>query len=247
MIICTAGALLCIFYYLVLVIRAGIRADFAWIWLAAAAGLGLLAFAVSYDQHHPGFFPEWLKWFVGVGLAAGFLLFILLLIPILRGMTGKGRPNLEYVVVLGAQVRGVQPSRVLKKRLDAAAQYAENNPDTILILSGGQGEDEEISEAECMRRWLLKKGTVKNPIILEDRSVSTRENLVFSHGLTGCGKCSTGILSNNFHVTRALLLAKKYGYENVCGIAAPSDPIMQVHYVVREVFALVKERMLGNI
>ena len=245
--ICTAAALLCIFYYLILVIRAGIRADFAWIWLLAAGGLGIFTLGMHYEKSNPGFFPEPLKWAAAIIVAAGVLIFLILLIPVLLGMTKKGRPSLDYVIVLGAQVRGTRPSRALKKRLDAAAEYAGRNPDTIIILSGGQGEDEEISEAECMNRYLAEKGTVSNPIVLEDRSVSTRENLIFSDQLTGCRNRSVGILSNNFHICRAILLARKCGYEDVCGIAAPSDRIMQVHYVVREVFALVKERALGNV
>ena len=70
---------------------------------------------------------------------------------------------------------------------------------------------------------------------------------MFSDELTNCAKARTGILSNNFHVYRAVKLAEKLGYEAAEGIAAPSDAIMQVHYVVREVFALVKEKIAGNL
>ena len=84
-------------------------------------------------------------------------------------------------------------------------------------------------------------------MILEEASTNTRENLELSHEQTGCGKKHTGILSNDFHVYRAVRLAEKLGYEQAEGIAAGSDPVMQVHYVVREVFALVKEKLVGNL
>ena len=78
-------------------------------------------------------------------------------------------------------------------------------------------------------------------------SSHTKENLEFSNELTGCADAGTGVLSNNFHVYRAVKLAQKLGYRQAEGIAAPSDPVMQVHYVVREVFALVKEKLKGQI
>lgn len=98
-----------------------------------------------------------------------------------------------------------------------------------------------------MRRYLTERGIPKERLILEETSTSTKENLEFSDALTGCGKKRTGILSNNFHVYRAVLLAQKLGYEHAEGIAAASDPLMQVHYVVREAAALLKEKLMGNI
>ena len=73
------------------------------------------------------------------------------------------------------------------------------------------------------------------------------ENLKFSDEMTGCKEKKTGILSNDFHVYRAVRLAKKLGYVSPEGIAAQSDPFMELHYIVREIFALVKEQLKGNI
>ena len=69
-------------------------------------------------------------------------------------MKAKGIENLDYIVVLGCQVKGTKPSKALKYRLDTAKEYMQANPETIAVLSGGQGKMEEISEAECMRRYL---------------------------------------------------------------------------------------------
>ena len=112
---------------------------------------------------------------------------------------------------------------------------------------GGQGTGEDISEAACMKAWLSERGIKEERMILEDKSASTRENLIFSDQRTGCAGENVGIISNNFHIYRALRLAEAWGYEQAEGIAASSDPIMQPHYVVREVFALVKECISGNI
>ena len=245
--VCTTAGVLFVIYYLILVIYAGITADFAWIWLLGAAALFGAAFLIRYGKSHPGFFPGWLRYAVAAVVIAGLILFFSICGRIIQGMTWKGDANLDYVVVLGAQVRKDVPSRALKKRLDEALSYAEKNPETILILSGGQGSGEDITEAQCMKEYLIAQGISEKRMVLEEKSTSTKENLAFSHELTGCADSPTGIISNNFHVYRAVKLAQKLGYTSPQGIAAESDPIMQVHYVVREVFALVKEMIKGNV
>lgn len=245
--LCFGTACLCLLYYVILVLYSGITTDFAWIWIAGSAVLGVLGLAIRYEGFHPGFIPAWLRNGFVIVLAVVFLLFVFLCGKIIRGMTMTGEPDLDYVVVLGAHVKGTVPSRALKKRLDKAAEYADENPDTLLILSGGQGTGEDITEAECMRRYLVEHGISDTRLILEEKSTDTRQNLIYSHEISGCGSANTGILSNNFHVYRAIKLAQKQGYTHARGIAAPSDSLMQAHYVVREVFALVKEKLAGNI
>ncbi len=164
---------------------------------------------------------------------------------VIRDMTLQPRQNLEYVIVLGAQVRGTQPSRALRKRLDCALEYAQNNPNTVFILSGGQGSDEEISEAQCMYTYMAEQGMDTNRLRMEDRSTSTKENLRFSAELLDKEKNHIGILSNNFHIHRALLLAAEEGYHQVYGLPAPSDTVMQLQYVVREICALMVIQIRG--
>ena len=98
-----------------------------------------------------------------------------------------------------------------------------------------------------MENYLTAHGISRERLVLEEKSTNTKENLKFSDALTGCSQKNTGILSNNFHVYRAVKIAEKAGYEHHYGIAAPSDPIMQVHYVVREAAALIKAKIYGNI
>lgn len=245
--LCFAAAILCILYYLGITVYSGIHTDFSWIWLVGAgflAGNGVLFMA---DKKYPALFPAWTKYTYGIIIFTGFCLFVLLFGKVLSGMKEKGRENLDYVIVLGAHVKGEVPSKALLKRLESALDYGKKNPETKFILSGGQGSGEDITEALCMKRYLTENGISADRLILEEKSTDTKENLKFSDEITGCGKKRTGILSNDFHVYRAVRLAKKLGYRQPEGIAASSDLFMEPHYVVREIFALIKEKVKGNI
>ena len=148
----------------------------------------------------------------------------------------------EWIIVLGAQVRGRKITDSLKRRLDSALEYLKEHPDVHVIVSGGQGNDEEVTEAYAMAQYLERAGIDCRRIIQEDASVNTLENLKFSRKLIADVDTPVGIVSNNFHVYRALRLAKKQGYAKPCGIPAKSDARYQVHYLVREFF--LKEKIL---
>ena len=143
-----------ILYYIAGVRYAGYRVSGLWIWLAAGIGwmvwggcrIGCAVAGV------PFFVPGALVAIVRVCLLAGLVLFFYLEHQIGTGMRAKGIENLDYIVVLGCQVKGTKPSKALKDRLDTAKEYMQANPETIAVLSGGQGNMEEISDAECMRR-----------------------------------------------------------------------------------------------
>ena len=241
--------IVCILYYIAGVRYAGYRVSGLWIWLAAGIGLMVwggcrIGCAVAGV---PFFVPGALVAIVRVCLLAGLVLFFYLEHQIGTGMKAKGIENLDYIIVLGCQVKGIKPSKALKDRLDTAKEYMQANPETIAVLSGGQGKMEEISEAECMRRYLEKAGISRERLILEQRSTTTRQNLRYSRRYMDYRHDEIGIITNNFHVYRALRLAKKQGYAKPCGIPAKSDARYQVHYLVREFFALVKEKIKGNI
>lgn len=246
-----AGAV-CLLYFCVLMIK---RVDFGVIWLPVS---GLFLAAGGYREYrilHPDGFriPGVILMGAGLVLAVVLALFLVVEGRIIAGMFQKPEAGLSYVIVLGAQVKGREPSKALRLRLQKAETYLKENPDTKVVLSGGRGDGEEISEAECMYRYLTKAGIDKERILLEDRSTTTLENLRFSaRVITEDGKSSAfqrriGILSNNFHVYRAGLLGEHMGYENVSLIAADSDWQLQIHYLVREFFALFNEKIRGNI
>lgn len=245
--LCFAAAILCAFYYLGITAYSGIHTDFARIWLVGVAFFAGNGVLFMEDKKYPALFPVWTKYTYGLIIFAGLCFFVMLFVKVLSGMKGKGRENLDYVIVLGAHVKGETPSKALLKRLESALDYGKKNPETKLILSGGQGYGEDITEALCMKRYLTENGISADRLILEEKSTDTKENLKFSDEMTGCGKKRTGILSNDFHVYRAVRLAKKLGYSQAEGVAAASDPYMEPHYVVREMFALIKEKIKGNI
>ena len=239
--VCLILGAACLAYYALIAAYAGPSADFAWFWILLSAAFLGIAF-LGRNQLFP-----LLRKILLFGTWAGICLILILSIPVLRGLKGSAQQEADYAIVLGAQVKGTLPSRALKKRLDRAFSWAQEYPDGILILSGGQGDGEDIPEAQCMWNDLTGRGIDPERLIMEDRSVSTRENLEFSDRLTGCAGKRCGIISNNFHICRALLLAKKLGYADPAGIPAASDPLMQLHYIVRETAALIISFLQGKI
>lgn len=151
----------------------------------------------------------------------------------------QGKPELDYIIVLGAQVRENGPSKVLQWRLDKAIAYLEENPDTKVIVSGGQGHNEPAPEAEIMRDYLVQKKVSEEKIIVEDQSHSTKENLENSKELIEEGS-QVGLVTNNFHVYRSLLIAEEVGYENMSGISAKSTFLYLPNNLLREYLALLK-------
>ena len=239
--------ILCFLYLGFIFLATRMAADAGYLWVILGGGCILLALALRRESAFPGTFPAIAKISAGLILAALLLLASVTVIPIFSHMGDTGEDDLDYVIVLGAQVRGDVPSLSLRRRLDCALLYASRSPDTRFILSGGQGSGEDISEAECMREYLVSHGLDEGRLILEDASTSTMENLAFSAGLSDAMEKRTGIITSNFHVCRAIRLAEKMGYRHVSGIAARSVAFMQPHYILREIVAMLKERLLGNI
>lgn len=149
------------------------------------------------------------------------------------------------VVVLGCRVYGERPSRMMVARLKAAHRYLEKNPDSACILSGGQGEDEDISEAECMYRWLVDAGISTDRLYKEDRSTSTRENLLFSKEIIereGLNP-SIAIATNEFHEYRAQQIAKALSLESGA-VSGVTEIWVFPTYYVRELYGILYEWIL---
>ncbi|HBJ77834.1 MULTISPECIES: YdcF family protein [Fusobacterium] len=151
-------------------------------------------------------------------------------------------PKVKYLIVLGAGLKGDIPSEILKYRLEKAIEYNKKNPDTTFIVSGGQGKDELISEAEAMEIYLSQKGIPFKNIIKEDKSTSTYENLKFSDkiikekGITG----DIGIMSNSFHMYRVKLISKKLNFP-LKAVYAATPATAFPNYMLREYFAFLNE------
>lgn len=266
------GAVICVIYYFIIIIYSGIATSFAFIWLFFAACLGFLAYGEHYYRLNPKRVPLWLPVSVTTFCLAGLVIFAAVEVLVFTGVAGSTKENLDYVIVLGAKVKPDGISNSLKKRLDKAIEYVEQNPDTVLVLSGGQGSDEPASEAEVMYAYLQYNGVDPDHMVLEDRSTSTLENIAYSKVLidhlqeekrkeamkhrppVNPGNVELaeekpleiGILTSNFHVFRAQQIAKKWGISHVSGIASGSDPVLFVHLCVRECLAILKDKLVGN-
>lgn len=168
------------------------------------------------------------------------------------GMIGEefrssGENNLDYIIVLGAQVKESGPSVVLKYRLDRAIEYLNDNPDTMCIVSGGQGSNEPFSEAEGMYEYLVEHGIEAERILLEKQSANTVENIRYSKELLEESYNGVGIVTNNFHVFRAVQIAKVQGLENVSGISADSNAFYLPNNILRECCGILKDWLYHNI
>ena len=167
------------------------------------------------------------------------LILVLLLIPaalIIGGMDGKGEPNGEILIVLGTTVNGTEPSPMLKQRLDAALEYLNTNPDARCIVTGGKGDAENLSEAECMYNYLTAAGIDPSRVTMEDRATSTVENLQNVRSMLDTNEVD--ILSSDFHLHRAGLIARDAGFTATL-IPAKTEPLsLLAPWFLREIFAL---------
>ncbi|WP_040345282.1 YdcF family protein [Neobacillus bataviensis] len=147
--------------------------------------------------------------------------------------------NADYLIVLGARVKGTVPTLAFASRINAAAKYALENQDTIIIASGGKGSGEEISEAESIKRELVKQGINESMIMLEDRSTDTYENIHFSKKLIPREAKSGLVVTNTFHLYRALSIARDQGLD-VQGLPAKTPLKAVIKSYTREYLAITK-------
>ncbi|MBQ8181621.1 MAG: YdcF family protein [Ruminococcus sp.] len=188
------------------------------------------------------------KIFVYVSAALSILCVITALIIsifMVRTMNDRPKNDKTTLVVLGCQVKNGKPSRMLKCRLDAAYEYLSEHDAVNVVVSGGQGNDELISEAQCMRDYLMEKGIAAERIFMEDKSENTEENLRFSlEIIERNGLCNDiTIVTDGFHQLRAELIAKKLGAEPD-NISASTRWYLLPTYWVREWFGIVHLIML---
>lgn len=157
----------------------------------------------------------------------------------------EGQPG--AMIVLGAQLKNDGPSLFLQRRLETALRYLDGHPNTLVVVSGGQGPDEPDTEANGMEQFLREKGFA-GTILKEDRSHNTKENLKNSRQvLADAGyDIQDGVIlvSNDFHLARAKLLGSRFDYR-VSLLAAPSDHMgYKLYNFLREPVGLVKSALL---
>ena len=179
-------------------------------------------------------------------LCAALIFFLAVEGVILCGGMMEAEQGLNYIVVLGARVNGSVPSGSLRNRIRVGAEYLRDNPQTIAVLSGAQGSGEEISEARCMYDNMVAAGIDPARLILEEQSTDTAENLRNSRALIPEG-ASAGLVTNNFHIFRALALARNQGWTDVRGIPVATTMLSLPHYLMREFVGVVYETLRGNL
>lgn len=130
--------------------------------------------------------------------------------------------------------------------IQTAIDYLNENPDTICIVSGGQGANEPFSEAKGMADYLTEHGIEEERILLEEKSTNTVENIEYSKALMEQPYDGVGIVTNNFHVFRAVRIAKVRGLESVYGIAADSNVLYLPNNVLRECCGIFKDWIMKN-
>ncbi len=175
-------------------------------------------------------------------LAAAFVVFVGAAFVMMGYGAGVMPEKDATVVVLGCQVRGNEPSLMLKTRLDTAYSYLCENPDAKCILSGGKGSGENISEAQCMYDYLTEKGISADRLYKEDRSVNTEENIKFSEEIIAAEglNADLAIVTDWYHEMRASIIAKKQGYSSGA-VSSPVPHFLEANLVTREIFALGNE------
>ena len=223
---------LCILYYLVLVFYSRrLRSTFAVFWLISG-GVHLLFGCAP--------FPVYVYTALGLACLLCWIVFLVIEYKILRGMSARCDEELDWIIVLGAQVRGRYITNSLRRRLDKALAYAKRFPEVKVIVSGGQGRGEDISEAEAMAGYLSENGIPTAQIFQEDQSVSTRENFRFSRKYADAERDKVGIVTNDFHIYRSSLIARQEGYKKIFLLPAGSNPVFQLNYLVREFFGVIQ-------
>ncbi len=210
---------------------------------------GYLAFLIAalIIAHH--FLSKTLWRVIVVLLCLGVIYFCIAEVPIIKNAVTDEEPGRDYLIVLGAAVHGDQPSLTLERRLEGALDYLNQYPDSVVIVSGGMGPGERITEAKAMHDWLIAHDVPEERILLEDKATSTEENLEFSFAIIrergDDPDGNVAIVSSAYHLYRAKVLARNQGVETV-GVAAPWGYFfVMLNYFIREAFGVTRLWLLG--
>ncbi len=155
----------------------------------------------------------------------------------------------DYMLILGAGLSGEKPLPLLESRLKKALAYLQTNPQIKVIVSGGKGPGETITEAEAMKRYLVGHRIKEGQIIIEDKSANTFENILFTKNklaqIDGRKNIKIIILTSDFHMLRAKMLARQQGFTVLC-LPAETPAKDKFYYFSREYLAILKTLVIDN-
>ena len=233
------------------------RSWFNFIWFIGGAVMLVFSFLFS---HSTGL-PRAVKWILGVLIIACLANFGIFTYRVIDMQLRQPPETADWVIVLGAKVNGTSPSTEFSARINKALEYAapviskeivdpDNKHEMRIIATGGQGEDEGAAEAEVCASVLHDHGVPMLRILVENRSTTTRENLINAMEIIKANGGSENdkvlIVSSGFHLYRASKLAKALGYGNAEYLGGTGLPILVPHYIVREYAANIKENLMGS-
>ncbi len=184
--------------------------------------------------------PKWMLWTIGI-LAVLITAFVCALF--LHGKTDTVTYKENAVIVLGASIKGDKPTKSLQNRLDRAVSYHKQNPDAMIIVSGGKGSQETVTEAYAMEQYLIGQGVPASCILKEDAATSTKENFSYTKALIDehFGKdCAIAFITTDYHIYRASRYAARAGFSNVTHAHSDTPWYMIVPSGLRECLAVCK-------
>ena len=203
--------------------------------LCAFAGASLMLLGAFIKR-----LPLWIKTLYCICAACTIILCASLVI---YGANDTAGYNEDVLIILGAGIKGDEPGVALRGRLDKALEYCSANKSCVIVVSGGQGPQEDTTEAQAMANYLTKHGIESDRIILEQQATSTRQNLEYSKVLLDAyfdSEYSSVLLTNDYHVPRAVYTANKVGYDNISHLSSYTPLYTAAPNVLRELLALCK-------
>lgn len=237
--------------YVIMGIGVLLFVDFVYMLFASNMNAGIWALGVfSLLLTAYGIFFEALESFIWLHITVGFGVSVFLGFATALAVYGrKSTANFKEcaAIVLGSGIRGDHVSPNLAKRLDKAVEYSKKNPKAFIIVSGGQGRDEKITEAQAMEKYLISKDVPKEKIIKEEKSTTTEENFLFSLEIArekGLDTSKLLYITSAFHVYRAGCLTKRIGVRlghmgsGIVWYTVPMSYMREVMAIVRTYIAL---------
>ena len=241
--------ILCFFYTFAMYFT-GFGGFLSFVWLIPAF-LGILWAGMLAGKVNLRKWQKRAMWYV---LTPIIVFFLVVEVIIFTGFIEKPKEEPEYIVVLGTTVYEHGPCYLLRQRLKEAVKWADAYENAIIVVTGGQGKTEPFTEGAEMKRYLIEElGVAEDRILVEEASVNTYENMKFTGGILekeednfSYEKTPDLVVTNNFHMYRAIKIAKKAGYGNVSGAPSGTYIFLFPHYMVREFCAILKNLALGR-